>query len=208
MSSVSAPRIAPATGHLPGGSRLHAALLHFPRSRFASEHPSLEAELREPPEALVLVSMLEALELRGSERILDVGSQTSYASALLSQLAAEVYSLVDTVELAEQRERELTELGCRNVQVVQGDAIVGWQAGAPYQAILVGAGVPQVPVPVLDQLDVGGRLVIPIGDKHAQLLERLRKRPGAVDSETLCACHLRMLAGQRGTPSSFPWTNR
>jgi protein-L-isoaspartate(D-aspartate) O-methyltransferase len=208
MNNVSASSRTSATGCVPGGSRLDAALLHYPRSRFESEHPSLHAELRESPEALTVVTILEALELRGPERVLDVGSPTSYAAALLSALAVEVYSVVATADQLEVRERELTGLGCRNVRVVQGEAVLGWEAGAPYQAILVGAGAQQVPLALLNQMEIGARLVIPIGDARAQLLERLRKRQGAVQSETLGPCHLKMLPGQRETFSRLPWAYR
>jgi protein-L-isoaspartate(D-aspartate) O-methyltransferase len=169
------------------------------------ELPKHESELREPPEDLTVVTMLEGLGLVGTERVLELGSPTAYAAALLSQLAAEVYSVAPDQDVAERRERELASLGCRNVHVVLATPHVGWPVAAPYQAILVGAAAAELPLELVHQLDLGGRLVISIGDATAQLLERVHKRQGAVDSETLGACHLSLLAGQRQTPSQVPW---
>lgn len=152
--------------------------------------------------------MLQALELVGTERVLDVGWSSPYVAALLSQLAAEVYTVVDTSELVAPREEELSALGCSNVHVVSAEACEGWPTSAPYQAILVGGAASEVPLPLLDQLDLGGRLVVPIGDAEGQLLERLLKRRGAVESETLGACHLGLLTGAQASPPSFPWTRR
>jgi protein-L-isoaspartate(D-aspartate) O-methyltransferase len=189
-------------------SRLRDALVQFPRSLFCSEEPHHESELREPPEDLTVVTMIEALELSGTERVLDLGSPSAYTAAVLSHLAAEVYSVVSEPELAERRGRGLYALGCRNVHVVLSPPPVGWPGAAPYQAIVVGAAAAQVPLELIHQLDLGGRLVISIGDEKEQLLERVYKRQGALKSETLGACHLGMLAGACDTPSLVPWVHQ
>lgn len=206
MSSVQAP------SHISKGwrdsaeGRLREALLAFPRSLFCSaEAPEHESELRAPPEDLNVVTMLEALELAGTERVLELGSPTAYAAAVLSHLAAEVYSVVSEPELAERRARELDALECRNVHVVLSAPLTGWPEAGPYQAILVGAAASEMPLELINQLDLDGRLVISIGDENAQLLERVYKRQGALKSETLGTCHLRMLADARRTPSVVPW---
>ena len=205
MNSVQAPSPASKGKRSSGESRLRDALLHFPRALFCSEEPKHESELREPPEDLTVVTMLEALELAGTERVLELGSPTSYTAAVLTHLAAEVYSVAVEGAVAERRERELSALGCRNVHVVLADPQAGWPAAAPYQAMLVGAAAAHVPLELVHQLDLGGRLVISIGNAQAQLLERLHKRHGALDSETLGACHLSMLADARHSPSRVPW---
>lgn len=153
-----------------------------------------------------MFALLEALALEGTERVLEVGSPSAYLAALLSHLAGEVYSVTHLPELAGERARELALLGCENVNVVHADPRLGWPARAPYDAIVVGAGSSEVPVALIDQLNVGGRMVIPIGDANAQMLECLRKRTGALDSQTLGACQMEMLAGERRSPSSYPWT--
>jgi len=203
MSSVQAPSPISKGWRRSAEGRLREALLAFPRSRFcSSEH---ESELRAPPEDLNVVTMLEALELTGTERVLELGSPTAYAAALLSHLAADVYSVVDEPELAERRARELEALACPNVHVVLSAPLAGWPEAAPYQAILVGAAASEMPLELINQLALDGRLVISVGDENAQLLERVYKRQGALKSETLGTCHLSMLAVARRTPSLVPW---
>jgi protein-L-isoaspartate(D-aspartate) O-methyltransferase len=150
--------------------------------------------------------MLQALELVGTERVLEIGGGSGYQAGLLSRLAREVHSIELDRALAENAKRALAELGCSNVRVIHGDASAGWPEGAPYQAIVVGVGAWEIPPELIEQLDLGGRLVIPVGDEDGQLIERLRKRADAMDSETLGACHLDMLVGERGS-ASFPWTH-
>ena len=150
--------------------------------------------------------MVAALELLGTERVLELGSATVYPAALLGRLARNVYSIASDADCAGERARTLTELGCSNVRIVSARALTGWAEAAPYQAIFVGAGVTQIPLGLLDQLELGGRMVIPVGDANGQLLELLRKRADSFDSETLGACHFGMLEEECGSPSSFPWT--
>jgi len=206
MSSFPPSRFS-AHQHPTAEDRLRDALLHFPRSRFGAEERKHEAELREPPEELTVVTMLEALELVGTERVLEIGSATAYTTALLSRLAVEVYSVVPEPELAERRADELSALGCGNAHVVLAASEEGWPAAAPYQAILVGAAASEVPLELVNQLDEGGRLVISVGDADAQLLERFRKRTGALDAETLGTCHLRHPLSAFAPPSGVPWAN-
>jgi protein-L-isoaspartate(D-aspartate) O-methyltransferase len=193
----------------PPSRQLRAALQRFPRSlfpRIAAPSPG-EHDLEIFPEQLV-ASLLQALALTGTERVLEVGSPTAYLTALLSHLSGEVYSVTVDPDLAEQRAQDLLALGCSNVQVVQAAPGAGWPIGAPYQAIVVGAGAPEVPRSLVDQLDLGGRLIIPIGDENAQMLECKRKHRDALDSETLGACRMKMLAGAPHPPSIYPWTRQ
>ena len=157
------------------------------------------------PEDLTVGTMIDALGLVGTERVLEIGSPTADTAATLSGLAAEVYSVVSDPELAERRGRHLHALGCRNVHVVLAPPEAGWPEAAPYQAILVGAAAAQVPLELIHQLELGGRLVISIGDETGQLLERVYKGQGALKSETLGTSHLGMLAHARQTPSCVPW---
>jgi protein-L-isoaspartate(D-aspartate) O-methyltransferase len=206
MTSGHTPSPPSARGRHSPEARLREALLHVPRSLFCEEEPPKhESEVREPPEDLTVVTMLEGLALVGTERVLELGSPTAYTAALLSHLAAEVYSVAADQDVAERREQELHSLDCRNVHVVLAAPQVGWPVAAPYQAILVGAAASELPLELVHQLDLGGRLVISIGDANAQLLERVHKRQDSVDSETLGACHLSLLPGARQTPSQVPW---
>jgi protein-L-isoaspartate(D-aspartate) O-methyltransferase len=183
----------------------------IPRQRFIS----IGADQKAPgevaaaeggiPPVHVIAMMLRALELDGSERVLDIPTGTGYRAAILSRLARDVVSVEEDEELASRAASTLVELGFHNVQVVRGAVLDGWPDRAPYQAIVVGAGATELPHALIDQLDVGGRLVIPLGDSEAQLIERLRKRLDGLDSETIGACRLDMLPSADRPPSSFPW---
>ncbi len=124
----------------------------------------------------IIAYMLEALRLQPEERVLEVGAGSGYAAALLSQLAAEVYSVERIPSLVEAARRNLAAAGCHNVRVHLGDGSLGWPEHAPYDAVLVSAGGPSVPAPLREQMAVGGRLLMPVGeqswDQHLVLLER------------------------------------
>ena len=118
--------------------------------------------------------MTEALELTPSDRVLEVGTGSGYAAAILATIAREVYTIERHAELAEQAAGRLKNEGFDNVTVMHGDGTLGWPEHAPYDGIVVAAGGPDVPQPLLDQLAVGGRLVIPLGeDKNLQKLVRV-----------------------------------
>jgi len=153
----------------------------------------------------VLVRMLEALELRGSEKVLDIGTGAGYRAALLGSLAAHVHSVELLPNVAAAARQRLEKLRSKNVEVMDGDGSRGWPAAGPYDAILVGRASPYVPEQLIDQLRDGGRLVIPIGDANGQLLECLRRRDRAVDSTTIMACMLKPLAFRATRVSSVPW---
>jgi protein-L-isoaspartate(D-aspartate) O-methyltransferase len=195
--------------------RVRTALAALPRSMFETggrhrgerhdgSWPMDDARLPKD----VAASMLGALALDGTERVLDAGSTSAYTAALLSRLAREVVSIEATVEGAETRVRQLSALGgCHNVEVVVGLPEAGHARQAPYQAILVAAGASQLPEALLDQLDRDGRLVIALGNAEGQLLERVRKRSEGIIIDTICPCHLPMLSERQRRPSSFPWAD-
>jgi protein-L-isoaspartate(D-aspartate) O-methyltransferase len=163
---------------------------------------------RSVPPLDVLETMLRALGLEGSERVLDVGGGSGYQAALLSGLAREVVSVESDGELVRRAVATLDALGRYNVRVVHANALDGFPESAPYQGILVGAAVTELPMSLIEQLDVGGRLVIALGDADAQLIERFRKRVDSLDSTTLGPCRLDMLPCAARRPSSFPWAGK
>lgn len=126
----------------------------------------------------IVALMAQTLELRGNERVLDVGTGSGYAAAVLSLLAAEVYTIERSHELAESARTRLAELGYANVAVRLGDGTIGLAEQAPYNAISVGAASPWVPRPLRQQLAEGGRMVIPVGGPSEQLLLLVCKRNG------------------------------
>lgn len=123
---------------------------------------------------------LEALSLRGKERVLEIGTGSGYQTALLGSLAGTVFSVERVEALALAARAALREAGVANVSVLLGDGTLGWSAYAPYDAVLVTAGGPEVPPPLVEQLAPGGRLLIPLGERGAQVLtlvERVGRGP-------------------------------
>ena len=148
----------------------------------------------------IVALMVEALELQGTERVLEVGTGSGYAAAVLSRCAAEVYTVERIASLAENARSRLQELGYQNVTVHLGDGTLGWQEHAPYHGIVVTAGAPELPEALLGQLAPGGRLVIPVGPtQHLQTLVRVR-REGEHDfrREELCPVRFVPLIGEQG----------
>jgi protein-L-isoaspartate(D-aspartate) O-methyltransferase len=123
----------------------------------------------------VVAAMSEALELTGAEVVLEIGTGSGYQAAILARLAARVVSIERVPRLAALARRNLDALGVTNVVVYLGDGTVGRRSEAPYDAIVVTAGGPEVPEPLRAQLAVGGRLVGPFGRREAQRLVRVRR---------------------------------
>ncbi len=124
----------------------------------------------------IVAFMAEALMLKGGENVLEIGAGSGYAAAVLSEIAADVYTVERLGQLADKAAAVLADLGCNNVHVLHGDGTKGWPQHAPYDAIVVAAGGPQVPESLKEQLKIGGRLVIPVGeDQRAQELVRVTR---------------------------------
>lgn len=126
----------------------------------------------------IVALMSEQLELEGNEKVLEIGTGSGYQAAVLSQLADRVYSIEIVEPLAERSRRDLKRLGFDNVEVRVGDGYKGWPEQAPFDAIIVTAAPPSVPSQLVDQLAVGGRMVIPVGKYHQELLLITRDEEG------------------------------
>jgi protein-L-isoaspartate(D-aspartate) O-methyltransferase len=143
--------------------------------------------------------MSQALELRGDETVLEIGTGSAYQAAILARLAARVVSIERIPRLAARARRALDELGVSNVLVHLGDGSLGRPADAPFDAIAVTAGGPDVPPPLIEQLAPGGRLVGPFGRRGAQVLVRVRRTAGgALQREELGGCRFVDLVGAHG----------
>jgi len=168
-----------------GDQAVLAAMREVPReafitaelAEFAYEDAPLPIEAGQTiSQPYIVAVMAAALELGPHERVLEIGTGSGYAAAVLSRIAAQVYTVERHVELAEAARRRFERLGYANVQVLHGDGTLGWAAHAPYDAIIVAAGGPQIPPALLEQLAVGGRLVIPVGETpRTQELVRVRR---------------------------------
>lgn len=129
---------------------------------------------------------LQALELQGEERVLEIGTGSGYQTALVSTLCRQVFSVERVAELAVAARDRIESLGIANVAVRVSDGSYGWRRYAPYDAILVTAGAREIPQPLVEQLGASGRLLIPLGDERAQKLHRIRKDPdGSLEDETI-----------------------
>jgi len=147
----------------------------------------------------VVAAMTEALELQGDESVLEVGTGSGYQAAVLAQLASRVISIERLPRLAAEARRALDTLGVTNVVVHLGDGSGGRPADAPFDAIIVTAGGPDVPKPLLDQLAPAGRLVGPFGTREEQALVRLRRKGSdAFEREVLGRCRFVDLVGTHG----------
>ncbi len=141
---------------------------------------------------------LETLQLRGSERVLEVGTGSGYQTALLSRLVAQVFTVERVQALAERAQRALRAAGARNVSVLLGDGTLGWAGFAPYDAILVAAGGPTVPAPLVEQLAPGGRLLIPVGERGRQTLTLVERTADGVRTRDLGSAVFVPLLGEHG----------
>ncbi|AMQ88228.1 protein-L-isoaspartate(D-aspartate) O-methyltransferase [Marinobacter sp. LQ44] len=157
-------------------SRVLEAMERVPRERFIPEHLAGEAYEDYPlpigwgqtiSQPYIVALMAQVLHLEGRERVLDIGTGSGYAAAVLASLALEVFSIERIPELAEQARINLERAGFSQVRVRCGDGTLGWPEAAPFDGICVAAGAPAVPETLKQQLAVGGRLIIPVGSEHS-----------------------------------------
>ena len=151
---------------------------------------------------LMVAIMTEVLRLRGTERVLELGTGSGYQAAILAELAAQVVSVERVPELAESAAQRLRGLGYGNVTVhIAGEAL-GWPAEAPYDAILVTAGAPRVPRGLIAQLALGGRLVIPVGRLHMQQLLSVTRESDGLRARRHGQCRFVPLIGEDAWPEA------
>ncbi len=187
--------------------RLIAAFLNVPRHQFVPDEFQREAYEDHPlpigagqtiSQPYIVALMTHSLHLQGHERVLEIGTGSGYQTAILAELAREVFSVERIPDLLLDAKRRLSELGYRNVHLRPANGSLGWPEHAPYDAIVVSAAAPEVPHPLCDQLVDPGYLVLPIGPKEAQTLIRLEKRNGTVSQLQLASCVFVPLVGQYG----------
>lgn len=185
--------------------RVLAAMARIPRERFVPpEEHYLAYEDRPLPigfdqtisQPLIIALMTEALELTGNEKVLEVGTGSGYQAAILAELARLVITTERLPPLAEAAKRVLDSLGYTNIEVHLAKETLGWQSGAPYNAIMVTAGAPRVPADLLAQLAIGGRLVIPVGSRYVQELYKITKHRKKNIVQNLGGCRFVSLIGK------------
>jgi len=188
--------------------RVLEAMLRVPRHLFVpealapqaySDFPLPIGERQTISQPYMVAVMSEALQLQGDEKVLEIGTGSGYQAAVLALLARQVFSLERIPALARQARRTLDECGFARVNVRVSDGTLGWGEEAPFDGIIVTAGAPNVPQPCRDQLAIGGRLVIPVGDRLSQILVRVtRVNVREFREERLFGCRFVPLVGNHG----------
>ena len=185
--------------------RVLAAMREVPRHRFVpdSERASAYADRPLPigwdqtiSQPYIVALMCSKLALEPGARVLEVGTGSGYHAAVLSRLAAEVYSIEIVEPLALRAGATLAELGYGNVHVRAGDGYGGWPDAAPFDAIVLTAAPPEIPAPLLDQLALGGRLVAPVGDGWSQELQVVTRTADGFDRETVAPVRFVPMTGK------------
>jgi len=187
--------------------RVLAAMRGIQRHTFVSKKQQLSAYEDRPlpigkgqtiSQPYMVALMSQILDLNKSEKVLEIGTGSGYQSAILASLAQEIYSIEKIETLAEQAQSNLRGLGSENVFIKVGDGSLGWPEEAPYDAIIVTAAAPSVPQPLLEQLAPGGRLVLPVGSAHRQVLQKWWRVVGGFEHEDYSPVAFVPLIGKHG----------
>lgn len=185
--------------------RVLAAMSRVPRERFVppeNRHMAyediplpigLEQTISQP---FIIALMTEALELTGNEKVLEIGTGSGYQAAILAELARLVVTVERLPALAEAAKKVLDSLGYTNIETHLSEETLGWPKAAPYDAIMVTAGAPEVPPDLLAQLAIGGRLVVPVGSRHLQELYKITRQRKKNKIQDLGGCRFVSLIGK------------
>jgi protein-L-isoaspartate(D-aspartate) O-methyltransferase len=188
-------------------SRVLGAMARVPRHLFLEkelwdqayeDHPLPIGANQTISQPYMVAIMAEALELKGAEKVLEVGTGSGYAAAVLGELCAEVFTVEVLEELALKARTLLSRLGYTKVSVLAGDGTLGWEEHAPYDAVIISAAAPGIPRPLIEQLKTPGHLVFPMGEKELQTLVRIRKDKRGIREEYFGDCQFVKLKGRYG----------
>ena len=183
------------------------AFMKVPRHKFVP-HDLLDIAYTDQPlpigqgqtisQPYMVALMTELLQLKGDERVLELGTGSGYQAAILAELSHFVYSIERIATLAERAKKLLTELGYKNFEIKVGDGTLGWEEKAPFNAIIVTAGAPSIPESLINQLAPNGRIVIPVGNCYSQELILGIKRGDGLKKRTITGCIFVPLIGKHG----------
>ena len=187
--------------------RVLAAMRKVPRQEFLPEAirgmayadnalPIGEGQTMSQPYMVALMS--ELLELTGAERVLEIGTGSGYQAAVLAGLCEKVYTVERVKSLAEKARATLDRLGYKNVAIKVYDGTYGWKEMAPFDAVMVTAGAPEIPAPLVEQLKNGGRMVIPVGERYGQSLLKVSKTAEGTVTQRSIPCVFVPLIGNHG----------
>ena len=188
--------------------RLLAAMAKVPRHEFVSQqnwpeayadHPIPIAEQQTTSQPYMIAAMVQAAEIKPQDRVLEIGAGSGYQTAVLAELASQVFAVERYASLTDAARTALERLGYRNAKVVTGDGSLGFPEAAPYDAIIVSAAAPRIPPALVEQLAAGGRLIVPVGESEQQVVQLvLRDKEGNIRVQTLEGCRFVPLIGQQG----------
>jgi protein-L-isoaspartate(D-aspartate) O-methyltransferase len=177
----------------------HAFVPEALQSRAYGDHALPISANQTISQPFIVARMTELLEINKEDRVLEIGAGSGYQTAVLAQVGGQVFAIERIGELAREAQSRIRQLNIYNATVKCFDGTLGWAAHAPYDAILVAAGGPSIPEPLVAQLKVGGRLVVPVGEsREAQQLVRVVKTDGGYKQEDHGACAFVPLIGQHG----------
>jgi protein-L-isoaspartate(D-aspartate) O-methyltransferase len=142
--------------------------------------------------------MTELLELKGNEKVLEIGTGSGYQAAILAELAKDVYTVERVALLANRTEERFHSLGYNNIHIKVGDGTLGWSEEAPFDRIIITAGTPRIPEPLIEQLFEGGIIIAPVGDRFSQQLLKVRKSKGKLLEDYHTPCVFVPLIGEHG----------
>ena len=188
--------------------RLLVAMSKVPRHEFVSQqnwheayadHPIPIAEKQTTSQPYMIAAMVQAAEIKPGDRVLEIGAGSGYQTAVLAELASQVFAVERYASLTETAQKTLERLGYRNAKIVTGDGSLGLPEASPFDAIIVSAAAPSIPQALVDQLALGGRLLIPIGEADQQVLQLVqRNADGGTSVRTLEGCRFVPLIGEQG----------
>jgi protein-L-isoaspartate(D-aspartate) O-methyltransferase len=168
------------------------------RTRAYEDYPLPIGEGQTISQPYMVALMTEALQLKGDEKVLEIGAGSGYQAAILSKLCLQVFTIEKVESLALKAEKLFKELGYENIKVKVGDGTEGWEEYSPYNGILVTAGAPKIPEPLIEQLAENGRIVIPVGGSFSQDLIVGEKIKGKLIKKVICGCVFVPLIGKYG----------
>ena len=168
------------------------------RNRAYEDHPvsiGFEQTISQP---YIVALMTQSLELKETDRVLEIGTGSGYQSAILAELAKEVYTVERINELSVNAQEILSKQEYKNIKFNVGDGSLGWEEYSPFDKVIVTAAAPDIPAPLLRQLNDNGIMIIPIGEKSRQELTLVHKKKGAIKTSILCGCVFVKLLGENG----------
>ena len=191
---VTDPRVLAVMGKVPRHEFMPEAL----RTQAYGDHAMPIGEGQTISQPYIVALMTELLELKGDERVLEIGTGSGYQAAVLAELCQKVFTIERVKTLADKARATLDRLGYKNVVMKVYDGTYGWKEMSPFDAIIVTAAAPDVPDTLVEQLKEGGRLVIPVGERYSQVLMKVIKSPSGVVTKTSIPCVFVPLIGAKG----------